>query len=186
MLKESSRKEGAKQDALCAIDGCARKRKYKSSGWCQTHYHRWYRTGQVHTVTHGAKPLVELTYRGTHFRIARELGPAEDQECIRCGSGANEWAYDGTDPTHKSELIAKKWPVNYSVYPELYMPLCWPCHRLMDASARAARRTHCRNNHEMTAENTYERPSRPGTRECKTCRGDNSKARYLNRLRNKR
>jgi hypothetical protein len=27
----------------CSIDGCTRPRKYVSTGWCQTHYHRNYR-----------------------------------------------------------------------------------------------------------------------------------------------
>jgi hypothetical protein len=31
----------------CSIDGCTRPRKYVSTGWCQTHYHRNYRTGMI-------------------------------------------------------------------------------------------------------------------------------------------
>lgn len=44
--------------------------------------------------------------------------------------------------------------------------------------ARRIRQTHCVNGHEFTAENTFTRPQRPGTRECLRCQDNRNKARY--------
>lgn len=125
----------------------------------------------------------DLTYRHAHARIVELWGHASKYRCVLCGeSAANEWAYDGTDPTAKTQIFEGRYPVRFSVYPEYYFPACHGCHRLKDAGERAARRTHCRNGHEMTAENTYTRPSRPGTRECLTCKHND----YINRQMRKR
>lgn len=115
-------------------------------------------------------PRADLTYFGAHGRVKRQLGPAGDNPCVKCGAAAKEWAYDGTDPSELSGVAAGEYPVTYSAWPEFYMPLCHPCHRLMDRSAWATRRTHCTHGHEMTEENTYTRPSRPGTKECLECK----------------
>ena len=156
----------------CSVEGCTRRRKYKATGWCQTHYHRNYRTGTTRRVNRSARE--DITYRSAHSRVQRFFGPASTLECIDCGGAAREWAYDGTDPSERSEQVrvrGEMWPVTYSVWPEFYMPLCFGCHRRRDAGARAASRTHCFNGlHPMTPENTYERPSRPGRRECVACR----------------
>lgn len=40
-----------------------------------------------------------------------------------------------------------------------------------------ARRTHCVNGHELTEENTYRPPSRPGKRMCRACNTDRLRAR---------
>lgn len=147
-----------------------------ATGWCQTHYHRYWRTG-----TTGLRPKelrTDLTYRASHARVERQLGPAHLNACVACGGEAKEWAYDGTDESELFELIGGRWPVKYSVWPEFYKPMCFPCHRLMDSSVRAAKRTHCINGHEMTKENTYTRPSRPRTRECKECKRAEASARH--------
>lgn len=104
--------------------------------------------------------------------------------CVSCEGPAQEWAYDGTDPTEvhgEVTLYGETYPVRYSMWPEFYAPLCTTCHRAKDRSAWSARRITCRNGHELTPENTYTRPSRPGTRECKICRAESSKKRYLAR-----
>lgn len=100
------------------------------------------------------------------------FGAAKDWTCVRCGAQAAEWAYDGTDSSERSELILGRYPVKYSVWPEFYIPLCFPCHRAMDRGAWAQRREVCTHGHGMTLDNTYTRPSRPGTRECRTCKDD--------------
>ncbi|AIY32482.1 hypothetical protein PBI_MIAZEAL_128 [Mycobacterium phage MiaZeal] len=162
----------------CSIEGCDRQRKY--SEWCQTHYHRWWRTGSLEILP---KPVREdLTYFGAHGRVKAYFGSATQYLCVECGGPAAEWAYDGTDPSERSSTVnfeGKDYPVSYSVWPEFYVPMCFGCHRLRDAGARAAKRTHCIHGHEMTPENTYTRPSRPGTRECITCRKEESSQRYL-------
>lgn len=147
-----------------------------ATGWCQTHYHRYWRTG---TTSLRPKELrSDLTYSGAHGRVKYFFGPANLNPCVMCGGGAAEWAYDGTDPDELFELVNGKWPVVYSAWPEFYMPLCHPCHRQKDAAARSARRTKCKHGHEMAPENTYTRPSRPGTRECKTCKSEEGKRRH--------
>lgn len=39
------------------------------------------------------------------------------------------------------------------------------------------KQTHCVNGHEFTPENTFTRPQRPGTRECRACQDARNKAR---------
>lgn len=161
----------------CSVEGCTNQRKYVETGWCQTHYHRYWRTG---TTELKPKPLrTDLTYYGAHGRVKAFFGSATKYECVLCGAPADEWAYDGTDESEKTFLAQGQYPVAYSVWPEFYMPLCSPCHRARDAGIRAQKRTHCKNGHEMTPENTYTRPSRPLSRECKTCKSEESRRRYL-------
>jgi hypothetical protein len=164
----------------CSIVDCERLRKYLDTGWCQTHYHRYWRTGTVELLPRTTR--TDLTYFGAHGRVKSVFGSATKYCCVFCGGKANEWAYDGTDESELNGFVTdNKWPVTYSVWPEFYMPLCHPCHRKMDASARALRRTHCVNGHEMTPENTYTRPSKPNNRECVTCRAESSKLRYASK-----
>lgn len=42
-------------------------------------------------------------------------------------------------------------------------------------------KTHCKNGHEFTPENTYRQPSTPQYRNCVTCRREDSRRRYLAR-----
>jgi hypothetical protein len=164
----------------CSIEDCTNGRKYIETGWCQTHYHRYWRTGTTDLVDREVR--TDLTYYGAHGRVKRTFGSATKHACIVCGNPSAEWAYDGTDPTERIEYMQGRYKVSYSVWPEFYMPMCYPCHRAMDHGAWALRRARCANGHDMTEENTYTRPSRPGTRECKACRAEQSRVRYLNRV----
>lgn len=158
----------------CSVDGCSNPRKYASSGWCQTHYHRFWRTGTTSLLP---KPLRDdLTYYGAHGRVKQLFGSATRQLCVVCGAPAEEWAYDGTDPKERSGLVMG-YPVSYSVWPEFYIPLCKRCHRVRDAGARAQRRTRFGCGHEISPGNTYERPG-SNERSCRTCRASKSAARY--------
>lgn len=166
----------------CSIEGCANQMKYGKTGWCQTHYHRWWRTGTTDLLVR--RPNHEaLGYRAVHAVVEREWGRARKYLCVACGDRAKEWAYDGTDPSEKSEMIAGRYPVRFSVWPEFYMPMCFPCHRLMDSSARFAKRTHFNQcGHPRSPENTYIPPGKKAA-ECKICRSARSRARYLERKR---
>lgn len=177
MPTKSASKSGVGTDNVCSVGGCARKAKYKKQGWCQTHYHRWWRHGDPTFVKHerGEKgrrlwQSEETSYRAAHTRNHSLWGPARNYPCIECGESADEWAYDGTDPSELDEMIRDEWPVRYSAYPEFYAPLCFPCHRLHDRSLWSLRREFCKEGHELTPENTYTRPSRPSERACKECR----------------
>lgn len=177
MSKKSTSRSSARTEALCSVRGCSRKRKYVETGWCQTHYHRVYRTGSLEKVK--SKPTEDLSYRGAHARTVAMWGPANEHICIECGKEADEWAYDGTDPSERHEDIRGKYPVRYSVWSEFYAPLCFGCHRLKDRSAWSARREYCPKGHALTEDNIYTRPSRPGTKECRQCRAESSRDRYL-------
>lgn len=160
----------------CSIKGCERIARYAATGWCQTHYHRYWRTGRLDIAPKPLSP--DVSYRAAHARVARAFGLANIQQCISCGDQAREWAYDGTDPDELFELVRGEWPVSYSAWPEFYMPLCFPCHRAKDRAAWAAKRTHCGNGHALTVDNTYTAPSKPGSRECRTCRAASAAERY--------
>lgn len=159
----------------CSIDGCGRARKYAATGWCQTHYHRYWRTGTTSLLP---KPVRDdVTYFGAHGRVRAFFGAATLFACVVCGKPADEWAYDGTDP-HPRDGSANGYPVTYSVCPEFYMPLCFPCHRARDAGARYERRTRFGCGHERSDDNTYTPPARPRCPECRTCWAANNAARY--------
>lgn len=166
--------------ARCVVTDCTREMKYTGKGWCQTHYHRWWRTGTIEVVP---KELPsQVTYRAAHSRISRLWGEASNYPCIECCSPANEWAYDGTDPEENQEDIRGQWPVVFSPWPEFYMPLCFPCHRLRDRSAWSDRRTHFGCGHLITSDNTYTPPSR-NEKVCRTCKAEDGKARYQSKKR---
>lgn len=157
----------------CSVDGCHRKRKYARTGWCQTHYHRWWRTGSlIDPVQRPVDWWTPASYRTCHARVHQLLGKASDNPCIACGKQAHEWSYDGTDPSQlTSELLVngKTYPVFYSRFPEFYAPYCFGCHRSRDAAIRAAKRTECVQGHALTPENTYFPPGGK-RRECRICR----------------
>lgn len=172
-------REGGARFLECSIKGCENTSRYAATGWCQTHYHRYWRTGTTSLVP---RPLnTDVLYKGAHARVRIAFGKAADNACVVCGGAADEWAYDGTDETARTQYIDGRWPVTYSAWPEFYMPLCYPCHRAKDRGAWAKRRTHCINGHELAVVGVYERPSRPGTRECQECRRAVGRRRYQQR-----
>lgn len=44
---------------------------------------------------------------------------------------------------------------------------------------RGMRRTHCKNGHELVGENVYNRPDRPGERQCRACTIEKRRALHL-------
>lgn len=171
--------------AECSIADCNRQAKYAATGWCQTHYHRYWRTGTTDLLPKQLR--TDIQYRAAHGRVRQFFGSASKFRCLKCGNWANEWAYDGTDPTALTGLVnvqRQDYPVTYSVWPEFYMPMCFPCHRALDKAKWSEQRTHCSNGHELTEENTYTRPSRPNTRECRQCKDDEYIRRRLSKGKN--
>lgn len=163
----------------CSIDGCGRARKYLATGWCQTHYHRWYRTGTTE-LTPRDPDRYSWTYHVAHTHIRQEAGRASENLCIGCGAPAKEWAYDGTDPSEKQQMLRVKgsdYPVRYSVWPEFYKPLCYPCHRAEDAGERWQKVKYYRCGHPRVPENMIlRRNGRPNG--CRTCKLADDRARY--------
>jgi HNH endonuclease len=77
--------------------------------------------------------IEKRAYDRAHLRVVRLWGKARLYPCIECGRPAQDWAYDGTDPT--GEGVKRK----YSIWPEFYMPMCHRCHLRRDkGSARMA------------------------------------------------
>lgn len=176
----------------CSIESCTRTAKYASTGWCQTHYHRWWRTGDplgVKQERGASGPATvnwkgdDITYRTAHTRVVRLRGLASQHDCVVCGARASEWSYDHTDPAEKQETIQGwrgiEWTVSYSADVERYEPLCRLCHIRRDRKGGWPRRTHCVNGHRFDAVNTYVRPG--GERNCRTCQRERMAAKRLAR-----
>lgn len=117
-------------DSQCSIDGCSRPMKYAGLGWCQTHYHRNYRTGSPHGI--GTNRKENPKYRAVHARLAKERGKASSHVCDRCGAKARSWSYDGSDPNELTEIgktgYRKEMVIRYSTDLNRYQPLCNGCH----------------------------------------------------------
>ena len=167
----------------CSIDGCGRRAKYLKTGWCQTHYHRWWRTGDPLAVKQerGAKGAdcvswrgEDVTYHAVHTRVRTLRGRASDYSCVLCGGAAAEWAYDHTDPSPRLQVLpawgGAEMTVEYSVDESRYEPRCRACHIYGDRSRKGGwvRKTHCRNGHQYDGENTYIHP-RDGSQTCRRC-----------------
>lgn len=162
----------------CTISGCDNSARYKATGWCGTHYHRYWRTGSTDPAPKALR--ADLTYFGAHGRVKAFFGSATRQACVQCGNPADEWAYDGTDPSELSGLVGDRWPVTYSVWPEFYKPMCFGCHRAFDAGKRYESKTHFGCGHERGS-NAYHPPGKPRAPECRTCRAEKSRVRYQER-----
>lgn len=80
------------------------------------------------------------TYNAAHTRISSLWGSASRYPCVsvNCSGMAEEWAYDGTDPTHLFEEQTGGSHCHYSLWPEFYAPMCRPCHRARDMAIAAA------------------------------------------------
>lgn len=155
--------------------------KYAKLGWCQTHYHRWWRTGDplglkqpLHAKGSDAVTWQgdNITYRTAHTRLTRSRGKASQHNCQHCGNQAYQWAYDKQDPDEKRGTI-RGWgdadhEVVYSAKLEHYVPLCRSCHRSFDHPRK--RKTHCHKGHPFDERNTYIRAD--GERNCRRCAAD--------------
>ena len=169
----------------CSIETCTRTAKYASTGWCQTHYHRWWRTGDPLGVKQergaGGSDSVnwkgdDITYRTAHTRLIRVKGKASQQDCVRCGKPAQAWAYDHSDPDERVEMI-DGYPCPYSPDLARYQPMCRSCHVKLDRGEHGqgwARKTHCVNGHPFDEANTYVRAN--GERNCRRCAAERESA----------
>ena len=115
--------------ASCSIDGCSRDRRYAEKGWCQMHYHRWWRHGDPLFVKE--ERVAAPTYRAVHMRLSRKFGPAATHVCDMCGSQAHHWAYDGSDPQPMWATFGDR-TIPYSYDQSRYRPLCRGCHVKFD------------------------------------------------------
>lgn len=134
---------------LCEADGCgedARIKKMCEFHWRRSHFGRSLST--PYGATDYGKLWKPIKYITAHARCFRLWGPAKGYPCIECGKPAQQWAYDGTDPTELYERcgsgLQPERRARYSRFPEFYMPMCARCHRRADGAQASAELTEYR------------------------------------------
>lgn len=99
-----------------------------------------------------------MSYMGTHNRIRRERGSAENYSCAACGKQAMEWAYSNSSPAEVVDARGRRYSRNL----DDYAPMCFRCHRLHDK----AQITACPQGHAYEGSNVL---IDNGKRKCRTC-----------------
>lgn len=142
---------------ICSYHDCPRP--HASKGYCQMHLKRSQngapmdapprRIGRVQRPRSADRTHIKpgewgspldnvIGPAGAHSRVRKLWGSARQYPCIAgCGQMAEEWAYDGTDPTQMFGEASGS-GVYYSRFPEFYMPMCKRCHRNRDRALAAA------------------------------------------------
>jgi transposase-like protein len=123
-----------KQPPVCGFEGCTGKALAK--GYCAAHLRQLRIHGRMVPIR---TIFDECTYVAAHHRCRTLWGSARQYPCVACGDPAEDWAYDGTDPTERHDTRVE-WVVAYSKFPEFYMPMCKPCHKERDVECRLAER----------------------------------------------
>jgi len=125
------------QGVPCAVDGCDRPS--LSKGWCVKHYYRVKKYGEPGPA--GDLPMKQ-PYRSTHKWIRTVKGKASAHPCVDCGSPAEEWSYNHSDPNEvvDDNVHGRGVRCTFSLDPEFYEPRCKPCHRRFDQIERSASR----------------------------------------------
>jgi hypothetical protein len=123
-----------KQPPQCNFEGCTNKA--QSKGYCSAHLRQLRVNGRMVPIR---TIFDECTYIAAHRRCRQLWGSSTQYPCVACGKPAEDWAYDGTDPT-ESHDDRVEWVVAYSRFPEFYMPMCKPCHKSRDVEKRLAER----------------------------------------------
>lgn len=118
----------------CHVEGCAKPR--KTGKWCTMHGARIRRHGDPHKVISNDERAVRAgeshplwtespTYSAWHQRLRKMKGSASQFSCsLGCGSQARHWAYIGP------RALTERRP--YETNPDIYAPLCVPCHKNFD------------------------------------------------------
>lgn len=158
--------------ATCDAVGCDSQARARSGGLCIKHSARMLRHGTLTLPPRPSGAAVAnwagdgIKYKSAHHRVVRAKGKASQHPCELCNGPAQDWAYNHEDPTPLTAPDGRL----YSSKPEFYIPLCKTCHRRLDVSKRTEAggwKTHCKNGHEFTPENT--RNQARGGRACRAC-----------------
>ena len=119
---------------VCKIDDCDRK--HKGRGYCGKHLVRVRKYGDPHAVHRPDfagernprwKGSNGVSYTLVHNRLASFRGKAASYGCVDCGSQAEEWAYDHSDPKELTGTSNGR-PAPYSLDLDRYNPMCRVCH----------------------------------------------------------
>ena len=105
-------------------------------------------------------PLGVITYTGAHRRIYSHRGPASHRECDLCGGPARQWSYMGGAPDEQVDPDGRP----YSGDPNMYRPLCVPCHKRSDLATGGFAPAPC------GTEKGYNRHRGNGTPRCAPCK----------------
>ena len=71
-------------------------------------------------------PARGTSYPAALARVTARRGPVGERVCAECGTGAQCWSYDGTDPEERTHPGRG---YRYSLDPDRYRPRCRSCHR---------------------------------------------------------
>lgn len=122
-----------KQRHKCTFPGCTQRA--CSEGYCAAHIRQQRPHGRMVAIRERTV-WDACTYSAAHHRCRQIWGPVQQYPCLDCGKPAEEWAYDGNDPTElyveKTDWEKRKSIVPYSRFPEFYMPMCKACHKRRD------------------------------------------------------
>lgn len=78
-------------------------------------------------------------YTAAHARCKKDRGPIATHSCVDCGTQAQHWSYNHTDPDERLGTSGRSLePVPYSLDPNHYSPRCVPCHKRFDLGHLAA------------------------------------------------
>ena len=115
---------------VCVIEGCDEP--HQARGWCKTHYNAWYAHGDPRLISRRAAPDAN-SYYAVHSRLKKRWGSPDRYRCVLCGTCASQWACWRNKSECRNERKGGR-IVPYSVNIEDYAPLCWECHRDLDAN----------------------------------------------------
>lgn len=173
-------------DTRCAVEGCD-KRKYARS-WCNPHYRRYLKHGDPLTTL---RPhLAEGTFEERFWAKVDAMGVCWEWLAYKDKDGYGRFPVNGSGKAaHRVayELLIGPIPARMQldhlcrnhgcVYPLHLEPVTPRENTLRGVNAipgghhHHAQKTHCKNNHEFTPENTYIRNEKGKTaRACRVCR----------------
>jgi hypothetical protein len=122
-----------KQPDRCTFPGCTRRP--IARGYCSAHLRQQRVHGRMVAIRERTV-WDACTYSAVHHRCRHIWGRVQQYPCLDCGRPAEEWAYDGKDPTElyaeRTDWGKRKSIVPYSRFPEFYMPMCKACHKRRD------------------------------------------------------
>jgi hypothetical protein len=122
-----------KQPEKCTFPGCTRRA--QSRGYCSAHNRQQRVHGRMVDIREQTV-WDTCTYSAVHHRCRQLWGRVQQYPCVECGKPAQEWAYDGKDPTELhaegTDWEKRRSIVPYSRFPEFYMPMCKGCHKRRD------------------------------------------------------
>lgn len=185
-------------DGTCSVKNCDRPVRVKSKGWCQTHYQRWWDTGDVreddpirsygggtgkklgwpenmlHFLEIDSNGCYVLTHGRPRGRTGEYRSVTKDSHEVAAHTAVYEWVVGPLPEGMVLDHLCKN-PV--CVHPDHLEPVTPFQNNMRSDSPTAvnARKTHCQNGHEFNEENTA--LNGDGSRYCRPCRNEWQRAR---------